>query len=162
MRPSVFQQCQHGAFHVNFHAEVNAVILQGPDHLKSGAVSDVRQARIPVSAEITLQDAAVFGAVEQGAPCLEFANTIRRFLCVQFRHAPVVQILSAAHGVGEMDLPVVSFIDICQGRGDATLGHDGVRFPSKLFVTTPTRTPLADASIAALNPAPPAPTTNTS
>ena len=127
MRPSVFSSVMHGAFHVDFHAEVNAVILQGPDHLESGAVADVRQARISMSAEVTLQDATVFGPIEQRAPCLELADAIRSLLRVQFHHAPVVQILAAAHGVGEMHLPVVAVVDVGQGGRDSTLGHDRVR-----------------------------------
>src|SRR5918992_5691745 len=37
------------------------------------------------------------------------------------------EILPAAHGVGEVDLPTVPLVDVGQGRGDATLGHYGMR-----------------------------------
>jgi hypothetical protein len=48
---------------------------------------------------------------------------------VQLGHAPIVEILSAAHGVGEMHAPVVAIVDVPHGRGHSALGHDGVRFP---------------------------------
>src|SRR5262249_41070849 len=52
-------------------------------------------------------------------------------LRVQLRHAPVVQELAAAHRVAEMHLPVVLRVHIAECRGDATLGHDGVRLPEQ-------------------------------
>src|SRR5262249_19980317 len=42
-------------------------------------------------------------------------------------HAPVVDVLAAAHGVREVDAPVVPAIDVGQGRRDPALGHDRVR-----------------------------------
>ena len=71
---------------------------------------------------------AVLGAVEKRAPGLELAHALRRFLGVQLGHAPVVEVLSAAHGVGEMNAPVVAIVDVGQSRGNAALGHHGVRF----------------------------------
>ena len=127
------QQAEHGALHVHFHACVDAVILQRADHLQAGAVADVRQPRIAVAAEVALQDSAVVGAIEQRAPCFEFAHAFRRFFGVQFGHAPVVEILAAAHGVGEMDAPVVAIVHIGQCCRDAAFGHHGVRFAEKRF-----------------------------
>ena len=115
-----------GAFHVDVDALVDAVVLQGADHLQAGAVADVGQPRVAVAAEVALQDAAVLGAVEDGPPGFQLADARRRFLGVQLGHAPVVDVLAAAHGVGEMDLPVVAFVDVGQRRRDAALGHDGV------------------------------------
>ena len=119
--------------HVHVDALMDAVVLQGADHFQAGAVADVREARIFVAAEIALQDAAVRGAVEDRAPGFEFAHAVGRFLGVQFGHAPVVDVLAAAHGVGEMDLPVVAVVDVGQRRRDAALGHDGVRFAEQRF-----------------------------
>ncbi len=65
-----------GALHVKIDALVDAVILQGADHLQAGAVAHVRQARITVPAEIALQNLAVFGAIEQRAPSLQFAHAL--------------------------------------------------------------------------------------
>ena len=105
---------------------MDAVILQGPDHLQAGAVADVRQARVPVSAEVALQDAAVGGAIEHRAPGLELADAVGRLLRMQFGHAPVVDVLATPHRVGEMDLPVVAVVDIRQRGGDAAFRHHRV------------------------------------
>ena len=106
---------------------MNPVILERADHLEAGAIADVGQPRILVAAEVALQDAAVRRAIEERAPGLELADAVRRLLRVQLRHAPVVDVLTAAHGVGEMDLPAVALVDVGQRRGDAPFGHDGVR-----------------------------------
>lgn len=45
---------------------------------------------------------------------------------MEFRHAPVVYVLAAAHCVGETDLPIVAVVDIAHRRGHAALGHDRV------------------------------------
>ena len=130
---AVLEQADDGAFHVDVDALVDAVVLQGADHLQAGAVADVGQARVAVAAEVALQDAAVLGAVEHRAPGFQLADAVGRFLGVQLGHAPVVDVLAAAHGVGEMDLPVVAFVHVGQGRGDAALGHDGVRLAQQRF-----------------------------
>ena len=95
---------------------MDAVILERADHLEAGAIADVREARIAVAAEVALQDAAVFGAVEQGAPGFEFAHALGSLFGVQLGHAPVVEVLAAAHRVGEMDAPVIAVVDVGQAR----------------------------------------------
>src|SRR4051794_28972237 len=112
---------------------MDAVILQGADHLQAGAVADVRQARVAMAAEVALQDSAISGAIEQRAPCFELADALRRFPGVEFGHAPVVEILAAAHGVSEVYPPVVAIVHVGEGRRDAALGHDGVGFAQKRF-----------------------------
>ncbi len=111
---------------MDFHARVDAVVLKRADHLEAGAVADVGQARIPVAAEVALQDSAVGSAIEERAPCLQFADTVRSFFGVQLGHAPVVEILAAAHSVGEMNAPAIAIVDIGEGGGDAAFGHYGV------------------------------------
>ena len=54
-------------------------------------------------------------------------------LACSSRHAPVVQILAAAHGVGEMNPPVVALVHIGQCRRDAAFRHDGMRFAEQRF-----------------------------
>ena len=103
------------------------MVLERANHLQSGAIADVREPRILVPAEVALEDAAVLGAIEQRAPRFELAHPVRRFLRVQLGHAPVVDVLSAAHGVGEVDLPAVAVVDVGQRRGDAAFRHHGVR-----------------------------------
>ena len=107
---------------------MHAVILQRADHLEAGAVADVRQARIAMAAEIALQNAPVFGAIEHRAPRLEFADAVRRLLGVMLGHPPVVQVLAAAHGVGEVHAPAVAIVNVRHRRCHAALGHDRVRF----------------------------------
>src|SRR5579875_2245740 len=76
------QKLEDRALHVNVHAEVDAVVLEGADHLEAGAVADVGEAGIAVTAEITLENAAVVGAIEQGAPFFEFTDPVRSFFGV--------------------------------------------------------------------------------
>ena len=93
----------------------------------------MRQARIAVAAEVALEDAAVLGAVEHRAPGFQFADAVGRFLGVQLGHAPVIQVLAAAHGVGKVDLPVVAVVHVAHGRRHAAFGHHGVRFAEQRF-----------------------------
>ena len=148
----VGEQIDQRALHVHGDAAVDGVILQRPDQLEARAIADVRQAGIAVAAEVALQDAAVRRAVEDRAPGFELADAVRRFLRVDLGHAPVVDVLAAAHRVGEVHLPVVAVVDIRQRRGDAALGHHGVRLAQERLADqadrdagrTPPRSPRAD------------------
>src|SRR4029077_2057064 len=51
---AVFEQPDDGVFHENVQAEMDPVILQRADHLEACAVTDMRQAGIPMTAKITL------------------------------------------------------------------------------------------------------------
>ena len=102
------------------------LLLQGADDLQARAVADVRKPRVGVAAEVALADAPVLGAVEQRAIGLQLPHPVGRLLGVQLSHPPVVQELPAAHGVAEMDLPVVLLVGVTHRRGAATLGHHGV------------------------------------
>ena len=127
------QQRDDRALHVHLDALVYAVVLQRADHFQPGAVAHVRQPGVFVPAEVALQDATVRGAIEQRAPRLQFAHALRRLLGVQLGHAPVVHVLAAAHGVGEMHLPIVARVHVRQGRGDAALGHHRVGLAEQRF-----------------------------
>src|SRR5690242_6621536 len=48
----IFQDRQDGVLHVHVDAAVHAVILQGANHFQTGAISNVREPRISVAAEI--------------------------------------------------------------------------------------------------------------
>ena len=124
---AVEQQRDDGELHVDVEAAMDAVILQRADHLEAGAIADVREARILVAAEVALQDAAVGGAIEQRAPGFELAHAIGRFPRVQLRHPPVVDVLAAAHRVGEVHPPAVAIVDVGERRRDAAFRHDRVR-----------------------------------
>ena len=128
---AVAQERHDGELHVDVDAPVDAVVLQRADHLEAGAIADVSQSRILVTAEIALEDAAVRRAIEQRAPCLELAHAIGRFLGVELGHPPVVQVLAAAHRVGEMHLPAVAVVDIGERRRDAAFGHHRVCLAEK-------------------------------
>ncbi len=125
---ALFEQGDHRAFHVHINSLMDAVVLKRPDHLQPRAISDVGQPRIPVPAKVSLQDAAVFSAVEHRAPGFKFAHAIRGFPGVEFGHAPIIDVLASAHRVGEVDLPIVPVIHIGQCSRDASLGHNSVGF----------------------------------
>ncbi len=114
--------------HVDIDPLVDPVILQGADHFQAGAIADMGEPRIFVAAKISLQNPPVFRAIEDRAPGLEFAHPGRRFAGVQLGHAPIVDVLPAPHGVGEMNLPVVAIVDVGERGRDPALGHDGMRF----------------------------------
>ena len=105
----------------------DGALLQGADHLQAGAVADVGETGVLVAAEVALADQAVVGAVEERAPVLELHHPLGRLLGVQLGHPPVVEHLPATHGVAEVHLPVVLGPAVAHGRGDAALGHHGVR-----------------------------------
>ena len=113
--------------HVDVEATVDAVVLERPDHLEARAIADVREARVLVPAEVALEDAAVRGPVEERAPRLELAHAVGRFFRVQFGHPPVVDVLAAAHRVGEVHLPAVSIVDVGERGRHAAFRHHGVR-----------------------------------
>ncbi len=160
---AILQQRDRGALHVHLDAAMDAVILQRADHLEARAIADVREARIAMAAEVALEDAAVLRAIEDRAPRLELADAIGRFLRVQLRHAPVVDVLAAAHRVREVHFPVVAIVDVGERRGDAAFGHHRVRLAEqRLTDQADLSRPLRAASIAARRPAPPAPITRTS
>ena len=119
------------ALHEHIDASVHGVVLERTDHLEAGAVSDMREPRVPVTAEVALQDEPVIRTVEERSPLLELEHAVRRLLRVELGHTPVVEQLAAAHGVAEVDLPVVLLPHVTHGRRDPALGHHGVRLPEE-------------------------------
>ena len=90
-------------------------VLERADHLEAGPVADVGEPRVRVAAERPLQDAAVRGPVEDGAPVLELADAVGRLLRVELGHARVVQVACRRPS--------------CRGSGPAT-SPPGRRGPS--------------------------------
>ena len=78
-------------------------------------------------------------AIEDRAPRFELADAVGRFLRVQLGHAPVVDVLAAAHRVGEVDLPVVAVVDVGERGGDAAFGHHRVRLAEQRLADEPDR-----------------------
>ena len=91
---------------------VNPVVLERSNHLETGPVTDMSQTWVLVSTKVTLQNTPVLGTIEDCSPSLKFSCSSRRFLRVEFGHAPIVQVLSTPHSVGEMNFPIVSVINI--------------------------------------------------
>src|SRR2546430_9078509 len=52
---AVFEQRDHGAFHMDINAAMDAVVLQCADHLQPRSIPYVRKARVLVSAEVSLE-----------------------------------------------------------------------------------------------------------
>src|SRR5205814_8458181 len=86
---SVLQQREDANLHMHIDPLVNPVILQGADHFQAGAIADVREARILMAAEISLQNPAICGPIENRTPGLELAHSCRRLPGVQLRHPPI-------------------------------------------------------------------------
>jgi len=124
--PVTFEERRHRLLHVEVDALVDAVILQRTNQFETGSVAYVGQPGIGVAPEVALQDAAVRCAIEHRAPRLEFPHPVGRFLGVQFGHAPVVEVLAPAHGVGKVHLAGVTVVHVGQRRRDAAFGHDRV------------------------------------
>jgi hypothetical protein len=130
---AVLQQPRDRAFHENVETHLHAAILQRADHLQAGAIADVAQPLECVAAEGALEDVAARRAIEERAPLLELAHAVGRFLGVQLRHAPVVEVFSSAHGVAEMRSPVVVLVHVGHRRGQAAFSHHRVRFAQQRF-----------------------------
>src|ERR1039458_6856692 len=64
----ILEQRNHGVFHVNNNALMDAMILQRADEFEARAVADVRETRITMAAEIALRNFSFFCAVEHRAP----------------------------------------------------------------------------------------------
>src|SRR5467141_3138028 len=92
---AVFQQTHNRMFHEDVQAEVYPMVLQSADHLQASPVTHVRQPRIPMTAEISLQDLAVGCPIEDRTPCFQLADTRRRLSGVQLGHPPTVQVLAS-------------------------------------------------------------------
>jgi hypothetical protein len=120
---AILEQSNDRGFHQEIDALMNTVILKGPNHFQTGTVTDMRKSWVFVPSKVTLEYSTVLCPIEQGAPFLEFTNTIWSLPGVQFCHTPVVEILPPAHRVREVDLPVVTVIDMTHRGRHATFRH---------------------------------------
>jgi hypothetical protein len=119
----VEQERDHRAFHMHVDAAMNPMILKRSNHLESGPVAHVRETRILVAAEIALQNPSVLRPIEPRPPGFQLSYALRRFPGMQLRHSPIVDVLPAAHRVGEMYLPVVAVVHIGERGGDPAFRH---------------------------------------
>src|SRR5882762_1186690 len=144
------------ALHVDVDALVDGMVLQRANHLQSGAVAHMRQARVAMATEIALQDAAVLRTVKERA---HSSSSLTRAGASWACTCAMRQLLSI--------LPprIVSRKCTCQLSRGSTLARAAATPPSAMTVwafpnrdlqISPTDTPCAAASMAARNPAPPA------
>src|SRR5687767_3374173 len=98
---------------------MDPVILQRADHLEPRAVADMRESWISVAAKVPLEDPTILRSIKQRSPGFQLPDASWCFFGVQLGHAPIVHVLSSAHGVAEVHLPVVAIVDIAQRCGDA-------------------------------------------
>src|SRR5581483_1556971 len=130
---AIFQERDDRVLHEYIEAEMDSVVLQGTNHLKASSVTDMGQPWISMSTKVSLQNSAVAGAIKKRTPRLQFADASGRFFGMQLCHPPIVQVLSAAHGVGKMHAPVVAIVYVPHGRRDAAFGHNCVSFAEQRF-----------------------------
>jgi hypothetical protein len=81
--------------------------------------------------KIPLENSTVGSAIKECAPGLKFPHACRSFLGMELGHPPVTQILTAAHGVGEVNAPAVTVVNITHRGSYTALGHNGVCFAEK-------------------------------
>ncbi len=140
---------------------MDTVILQRADHFETRAVADMSQPRIAVSAEVALQDAAIFGAVEKRAPGFQFAHALGASLACNsamrelFRYWPP-RMVSAKW---TRQLSRSSTFPIAAATPPSAITVWAFR---EAICTRPDLYAGGRASIAARKPAPPAPITKTS
>ena len=135
----VHQELNDRALHVHVDPLVDAVVLQGPDHLEPGPVPHVGQPWILMAAKIPLQDTTVGRPIEYGPPGLELSHPIRRLLCVQLRHPPAIEVLPPSHGVGKVRRPPIAIINVGQRGRHAAFGHDRVGLAQQRLAHEPYR-----------------------
>ena len=74
---AVFEQMDDRVLHENVYTKMDAMVLQSANHLEARTVTDMGQARISMTAEITLQDPTIARAVEKGTPRFQLADACR-------------------------------------------------------------------------------------
>jgi hypothetical protein len=127
------EEASKRVFHEDVDIAGDGAILEGANEFETGAVTDVAETAVSVGAEGTLRDIPLRCAVEESSPALELEDALGYFFGEELNHAPVIDHLTAAHRVSEVDLPVVSRIDVAKGGSNASFSHDGVSFAEKRF-----------------------------
>src|SRR6184192_2300903 len=105
------------------NAILAAIAIHGWRMWVTCAITHMRQPWIAMAAKIALQDAPISSAIEHCAPSLQLSHTCRRLFGMQFSHTPTVKVLATPHGVGKMNAPGISIVDIGESGSDATLSH---------------------------------------
>src|SRR5665647_2688733 len=79
---AVLEQIDDRALHVHVDPLMDCVVLERPDHLQTRAISNMRESRIFVSAEISLENLSVGRSVENRSPRLKLVHPRWSFLRV--------------------------------------------------------------------------------
>src|SRR5207247_9610771 len=75
---AIFQQGKNRMFHVDIDSLMNPVILKRADHFQAGAIADMRETRIFVTAELPLHTPAVLSPIENRTPRFKPSPALRR------------------------------------------------------------------------------------
>jgi len=133
---------------------MNSVILQSPDHFESSAIADMRKAWIFVASKIPLQNAAIFCAIEDRAPFLEFADTNLALPSRAVRPCAIDSHIGRRASCRRNAPSVVAIVHVAERRRDTALAMTVCALPNNDLQTIPTLNPRREASIAARSPAP--------
>jgi hypothetical protein len=90
-----------------------------------------------MATEVPLKNPTVVCAIENRPPRFELADSRGRLARVQLGHTPIIDVLPATHGIGEMDAPAIAIIDIRQRGRDSALSHNRVRLAQKRLADKP-------------------------
>src|SRR5215216_6097433 len=122
----LLEELGDGRLHVDFSVGGEGLLLHGSDELQPGPVADVAEAAVGMAAEGALAYLALGRPVEERPPLLELVDPVWGLLGEGLDHPPVVEELSAPHGVDKVLAPGVVGVDVPDRGRDAALGHDGV------------------------------------
>ena len=86
-----------------------------------------------MASEVTLGNLSFTGAIKEGAPHFKLPDAIWRFLGVQLCHPVMIEELTAAHCVAEVNHPVVIVVDVTHRGSSAAFSHHGVSLAKEGF-----------------------------
>ena len=119
----VFENVADRAFHKDIDALMDAAILQR----EGSSPSRCGRRRERAADKCGRRSFAAGcppspGAIEDGPPLLQFTHSVGSFLSMYLRHAPLIEIFAALHGVAKVGLPTVASVGTGERRGDAAFG----------------------------------------
>src|SRR5258707_6848487 len=92
---------------------------------------------IPMPPKIPLQNPSVCGPIKHRSPAFQFTHPSGCFLRVQLGHSPIIDVLSAAHRIREMNPPVIAIVDISQRGRDPAFRHHRMRLTEQRLTNQP-------------------------
>src|SRR5215211_7654050 len=115
----LLEELGDGRLHVDLRVGGEDLLLHGPDELQPGPVADVAEAAIGMAAEGALAYLALGRPVEERPPLLELVDPVWCLFGEGLDHPPVVEELSAPHGVDKVLAPGVVGVDVPDGGRNA-------------------------------------------